>query len=172
MLIDIRAIIVNGERLYMKKIIFIFFLILTVKSFGQVYDSPIDSTLHYHLRLYAQSARSSATVLNQDKVTLDSVIYSLIVYTDTKQTIIRNDTLIISDTASGSHSFTTTATSDSVAIAGMDSLDVIILTRCGTTYNVNDVLSVDEHTGYFKVYRNSSGTSGLKYNYLWIRKYQ
>ena len=155
----------------MKKLIFIFFLILTVKSFGQVYDSPIDSTLHYHLRLYAQSARSSATVLNQDKVTLDSVIYSLIVYTYQDQLIIKNDTLVISDSASGQHAFTTTATSDSVAVYGMTASDVIVLTPQGTSYNVNDLLYVNEHTGYFKVYRNSGGTSGLSYNWIWIKRY-
>ena len=110
-------------------------------------------------------------MLNQDKVTLDSVIYSLIVYTYQDQLIIKNDTLVISDSASGQHAFTTTATSDSVAVYGMTASDVIVLTSQGTSYNVNDLLYVNEHTGYFKVYRNSGGTSGLAYNWIWIKRY-
>lgn len=118
------------------------------------------------LSIYAQGINTLIT-----KAQLDSALATFYTYTDTKQLIVKHDTLIISDTASGLASFDTTATSDSIAITGIDSLDVVVVTPHGQTYNINDVLFVDEHTGYFKVYRNSSGTSGLKYSYIWIRKY-
>ena len=119
------------------------------------------------LSIYAQGINTLIT-----KAQLDSALATFYTYTDTKQLIVKHDTLIISDTASGLASFDTTATSDSIAITGIDSLDVVVVTPHGQTYNINDVLFVDEHTGYFKVYRNSSGTSGLKYSYIWIHKYQ
>ena len=81
----------------MKKIFLLLTIcILSVNIQAQVYDEPIDSTTHYNLRLYAQSARVPATILNDDKETIDSVMYSLIVWTDTLQFVVVLDTKVTS----------------------------------------------------------------------------
>ena len=135
------------------------------------WDLPAGYTNHYGLYIFKLLSNPGGRInLNTEHV--DSLLYSLIVFTDTKQMIIKNDTLVMSDTLSGTHSFTSTNAYDSVAIPGMDSLDVIMVTPINNAYNVNDILSVWERTGYFLVYRNSTGgTSGLKYNYIWIKRY-
>ena len=129
-------------------------------------------TPHYGLYIFnLLSSPGGRTNLNT--LHIDSLLYSLIVYTDTNQMVIRNDTLVMASYMSGAHSFVGTVDSDSVAVKNMDSLDVIVVTPLGKAYNVNDILFVQEHTGYFKVYRNSTGgTSGLSYNWIWKRNYQ
>jgi len=168
----------------MKKIFILLFLVVLscqIKVYSQGstrtpedttnWDLPAGYTSHYGLYVFKLLTNPGGRI-NLNTEHIDSLLYSLIVYTDTAQMIIRNDTLVLSNNMSGTHAFTTTAGSDSVAISGMDSLDVIIVTPLSAAYNVNDILSVDEHTGYFKVYRNSSGgTSGLTYNYVWIKKH-
>ena len=161
----------------MKKIILLFTLLFVSYTAAQVYDLPYGSTSHYKLRLYNQSARSSATVLNNDKKTIDSVLYSLIVYTDTLQFTMVSDISIhptqlvfkISDYATGMRSFTTTSQIDSVTFSQAmdDSLDVFLLTPYGSTISANDVLSYTISGTKLYVHRPSSGTSGLKY--VWRR---
>jgi hypothetical protein len=166
----------------MKKLLFVFVL-LSASLYAQSkvgttftpYDTtgwnpPQDSTLHYKLPIYRLLSNPGGWI-NISQVKIDSLLNALIVYTDTKQLVIQNDTLVISDSASGQHAFTTTATSDSIAVVGLDSLDIVVVSPCGTVYNVNDLLYVHEHTGYFKVWRNAGGTSGLIYNWIWIRKH-
>ncbi len=160
----------------MKKIILFIFLFVGYTA-AQVYDLPYDSTAHYKLRLYNQSARSSATVLNNDKKTIDSVMYSLIVYTDTLQFTMVSDTSIsatqlvfkISDYATGMRSFVTTSQIDSVTFSQTldDSLDVFLLTPYGATVSPNDVLGYTVSGTKLYVHRPASGTSGLKY--VWRR---
>lgn len=169
----------------MKKIFLLLIIcILSVHIQAQVYDEPIDSTEHYNLRLYAQSARIPASILNDDKITIDSVMYSLIVWVDTLQNVIVTDTSItpthmvlkISNYASGSAAFTTTATTCTVTIAGADTLteadDIFLLTPYGSTISANDVLSYTVlGDNQIIVARPSSGTSGLKFKWRWIRRY-
>lgn len=168
----------------MKKIFLLLTIcILSVQIQAQVYDEPIDSTEHYNLRLYAQSARIPAEILNDDKITLDSVIYSLIVWVDTLQHVVVTDTNItsthmvlkISNYASGSDAFTTTATTCTVTVAGADTLtednDIFLLQPYGTT-NANDVLGYTVlGDNQIIVNRPASGTSGLKFKWRWIRRY-
>ena len=156
--------------------------ILSVNIKAQVYDEPIDSTTHYNLRLYEQSARVPAEILNDDKETIDSVMYSLIVWTDSLQYIMVVDTNVtkthltfkISNYATGSAAFTTTATTCSVVVAGADTLDedndIFLLTPYGTT-NANDVLGYTVSVDTLIVNRPASGSSGLKFKWRWIKRY-
>lgn len=157
--------------------------VITIQIHAQVYDEPIDSTTHYRLRLYAQSARVPADILNDDKKTIDSVLYSLIVFTDTLQHVIVYDTNItdthltfkISNYATGSAAFTTTATTCTLTIVGADSLsengDVFLLQPYGIT-NANDVLGYSVlNNNQIVVNRPASGTSDLKFKWRWIRRY-
>lgn len=168
----------------MKKIFLLLTIcILSVQIQAQVYDEPIDSTEHYNLRLYAQSARVPAEILNDDKVTIDSVMYSLIVWVDTLQNVVVVDTSIttthlvlkISNYASGSDAFVTTATVDTFTVLGADTLteadDIFLLQPYGTT-NANDVLGYTVlGDNQIIVNRPASGSSGLKYKWRWIRRY-
>jgi len=168
----------------MKKIFLLLIIcILSVNIQAQVYDEPIDSTTHYNLRLYAQSARIPADILNDDKETIDSVMYSLIVWTDTLQHVVVTDTGItsthlvfkISNYASGSDAFTTTATTCTVTVAGADTLteadDIFLLTPYGVP-NANDVLGYTVlGDNQIIVNRPASGSSGLKFKWRWIRRY-
>lgn len=167
----------------MKKI-FLFFLVFATVGTAQVFDEPIDSTEHYSLRLYAQSARVPASILNEDKEKLDSLIYNLIVWIDTTQFIMVVDTSItstphlvfkISNYATGVDSFVTTATVDTFAVTAVDTLnlneDIFFIQAYGTT-NANDVLGytlLDPNKVI--VNRPGSGTSGLLYNWRMIRRY-
>jgi hypothetical protein len=157
----------------MKKLLLITILLISAKCYSQVFDEPYDSTTHYKLRLYEQGARSSAIVLNNDKRTIDSVLYSLIVYTDPNQFVILNDSLLTFATSfSGIGSFSGTAATAAVTIDSMKTGDIVVVTPISGTYNVNDLLSVTVTDGSFTVTRNSSGgTSGLQFNWIWIRKY-
>jgi len=164
----------------MKKILFIIVLFtglmfpqgLTRSLFDTTgWSLPGGYSQYYNLYYYTLLSNPGGRInLNTKK--LDSLLHALIVFTDTKQLYIRNDTLVISDTASGIHAFTSTDSVDSVAIAGFDSLDVLVASPMKAAYNVNDILFIEKRTGYFKVWRNSGGSSGLKYNWIWIRKYQ
>lgn len=159
-------------------------LFFAIDSNAQVYDEPIDSTTHYNLRLYAQSARIPAAILNDDKITLDSVLYSLIVWTDTLQYVTVVDTAITkthltfktSKYATGSGQFTTTATTCTLTIAGANTLtetgDVFLLQPYGSSITSNDVLSyVVYDNNKIIVYRPASGTADLKFKWRWIRRY-
>lgn len=164
----------------MKKYLFLLLLLFSVKGFSQGttitpfdtsgWSPPAGYSPNYGLYYYTLLSNPGGRInLNTQKT--DSLLNALVVFTDTKQLLIKNDTLVISDTASGFHSFTSTDSVDSVAISGFDSTDVVVLTPIEAGYNVNDILFLDPHNGYFKVWRNSSGTSGLKYNYVWIKRY-
>ena len=167
-------------RTVMKKIFFLVIVCSTLIFSQGLTRTPYDSvgwslpagyTPYYGLYIFNLLSNPGGRInLNTQKI--DSLLHALIVYTDTKNLIIRNDTLIISDTASGIHAFTSTNNVDSVAIVGFDSLDVLIASPMEAAYNVNDILFIEKRTGYFKVWRNSGGSSGLKYNWIWIRKYQ
>jgi len=169
----------------MKKL-FLLLIFFAATTAAQVFDEPIDSTTHYNFRLYAQSARVPYTILNEDKEKIDSLIYALIVWTDTTQHILVTDAEIaptghyvlkISNYATGIDSFTTTLTADTFTVSGVDTLNAYedlfwIQARGGTSITANDqfiytILSPNKVI----VTRPASGTSGLKYVWRMIRRY-
>lgn len=102
---------------------------------------------------------------------LDSALATLHTYTDTKQFYVKNDTLIFSDTLFGQAQFNSTDSSDTVTISGLDSSDVVTASPRESNYNVNDILFVYLKPNKIIVVRNKSGgTSGLKWNWIWLRK--
>lgn len=167
----------------MKKTI-ILLILINFAAISQVFDEPIDSTTHYNLRLYAQSARIPAAILNEDKQIIDSVLYSLIVYTDTLQFIMVLDTAVsaegltfkISNYSNGISSFSGTNIEDTFTVSGSDTLkvdkDLFFLQPLGNTINANDIL-----TYYFLaprsvvVKRLTGGTTDLNYSWRWIKRY-
>jgi len=167
----------------MKKL-FLLLIFFAATAAAQVFDEPIDSTEHYAFRLYAQSARVPYTILNEDKEKIDSLIYALIVWTDTLQLALVTDAEItstphyvlkISNYATGIDTFTTTLTADTVTLA-VDTLevglDVFFVTAYGTSITANDVFAVSILApNKIIVTRPSSGTSGLIYHWRWIRRY-
>jgi hypothetical protein len=155
----------------MKKMLFII-LIAAGSLSAQVFDNPIGLTKHYGFRKYAQSAHVPNTVLNNDKVAIDSVMYSLIVYVDTTQFVIKDTTLMISNRANGTHSFASTSSVDSVFIdSTFQTTDNVFLQPLGSSYNVNDILFLYKKKYKIIVHRNTSGTSGLSYEWYWIKRY-
>lgn len=131
----------------MKKILFIFIVLSSLS--------------------YSQGTNTLVT-----KAELDSALATFYTYTITKQMIVRNDTLIFSDTLSNTLKFDTTAFSDSVAIATFDTNDVVIVTPLDSVYNAHDILFIKKYQGYFKVFRDTTGTtSGLSWSYIWIKRY-
>lgn len=161
-------------------------MLISISLYAQVYDEPIDSTIHYGLRLYEQGAKVPASILNEDKMTIDSVLYSLIVYTDTLQFIMVIDTAIsndlltfkISNYSNGISSFSGTLTTDTFTIQGnvSDTLqiskDLIFLQPIGNSITANDILSYSFlPPRSVLVTRLASGTSNLQYSWRWIRRY-
>jgi len=70
----------------------------------------------------------------------------------------------------GSNVFTTTATGDTVSVAGLLATDRVQAVPYGASISVNDVLSVVTTGGSFTVHRpNTSGTSALTYFYTIYR---
>lgn len=168
----------------MKKLFLFFFLVFAANAAAQVFDEPIDSTTHYAFRLYAQSARVPYTILNEDKEKIDSLIYALIVWTDTLQYQLVTDAEITStghyvlktsNYASGIDTFTTTLTADTITLS-VDTLDVgtdvFWITAYGTSITANDVFATSILSpNKLIVTRPASGTSGLIYHWRWIRRY-
>jgi hypothetical protein len=166
----------------MKKLI-LFFLVFAATAAAQVFDEPIDSTEHYILRQYEQDARVPAEILNEDKDIIDSVMYSLIVWTDSLQFTMVVDTnvtstphlvLKISNYATGTDTFVTTAQVDTFTV-NVDTLnaqvDLFWIQSYGTT-NANDVLGYTILSpNKVIVNRPAAGSSGLIYNWRWIKRY-
>lgn len=152
---------------------------------AQVFDEPIDSTTRYAFRLYAQSARVPYTILNEDKEKIDSLIYALIVWTDTTQLILVTDAditstghyvLKISNHSTGIDTFTTTLTADTFTVSGVDTLvagqDLFWINASGAAISANDVfVTAILSPNKVIVTRPASGTSGIIYNWRWIRRY-
>lgn len=169
----------------MKQLLF-FILVFAAIGSAQVFDEPIDSTDHYAFRLYAQSARVPFTILNEDKEKIDSLIFALIVYTDTSQYFLVTDTDIAptghfvfktSNYATGTDAFVTTAVVDTFTVTGTDTLvsatDYFWIQAFGSAITSNDVLAyqIITSTNTVIVTRPASGTSGLNYVWRWIRRY-
>ncbi|MGD8777745.1 MAG: hypothetical protein PVH88_02155 [Ignavibacteria bacterium] len=167
------------------KLFYFFILIILIPQFLTAqFAKPKSLTKHYELRKYEQDVRVNAVELNDDKDKLDSLIHALTAQTDPKQlqfieckdtSIVVDTTLLLlslSDNMSGQGQFTGTSEIDSVGIAALDSLDIVLATPYTESVNVNDYLSVYIKGNYLYVRRPAGGTTDLKYNWIWIRKYQ
>jgi len=155
----------------MKKLLILFSILFIFSNIFAQFDPPSSYTKWQRLRLWAQKARPSADSLNKNWTDLDSLLNALIVLTDTTQLEIVNGVLIFSQYSSGHNSFTTTAQTDTVSILGLDSGDVFIVNVRETVPGANDLLSVKLINNKAIIQRPASGTSGLKYNWIWRRKY-
>jgi len=152
----------------------LFFLLLFIPFFiqAQSFSTPIGHSKWYDFSLYAQHAYVPNTVLNRDKQVIDSTMHSLIVNVIPTQFVIIDSTFHISNLSNGEHSFNSTATKDSVYVdSTFSATDMVFLQPKGTSYNINDLLFIEKHSHYFLVHRNSSGTSGLTYQWYWIKRY-
>lgn len=165
----------------MKKfIISIIFLIITstsIYSQGDVstpystsgWDSPIEYTTHYHLPVY-QLLSNPGGWINITQKRVDSLLNALVVYTKAPQLAIVNDTLVFSDSLSGINSFSGTAVVDTISIPGLKVTDVVVVSVRDAIPTSNDNLGVFVEANQALIKRNAGGTSGLKYNWIWIKK--
>lgn len=162
----------------MKNLIFLIFLIFlvsnVVKGQGDVsspystsgWDSPIDYTVHYHLPVYQLLSNPGGWInINQRKI--DSLLNALVVYTDTNQLTIVNDTLVFSSHSKGIGTFSGTAVVDTIPIPGLTVNDVVVVSVRDAIPTANDNLGVFVEAGRAIIKRNASGTSDLKYNWIW-----
>ena len=135
------------------------------------WDNPIEYSTYYHLPIYRLLSNPGGWInINTRKI--DSLFHATIVFTDSTQLQIRNDTLIHSTFMSGQNSFVGTAQTDTVFISEIDSFDVFTVTPRENIPNANDVISVKVLNGKAVLQRLANGTADLKYNWIWIRKYQ
>jgi hypothetical protein len=160
----------------MKKLLFVLFIFLfTISLTAQDefetdgWEVPADTSQYYGIYIFRIGSNPGG-YLNWNWFKLDSLLNAGVVLTDTSQLYIRNDTLIISDYASGMAAFTTTDSLDTLVISGIDSLDVFLINAreanpLGAIWGeiVADTVFVN---------RADSTVSGLKYNWMWVRKYQ
>jgi hypothetical protein len=168
----------------MKKTLIIIILFCSISVFAQRkvgsvatpysttgWDLPADSTTYYNL-FVSTLMTNPGGYLNLNWVKIDSLLNELIVLTDLKQLWIVNDSLRFSDSLSWHGQFSTTSQYDTTVVPGADSLDVVVVSVRENIPSANDLLSVKVITDTVIVQRPASGTSGLKYNCIWIRKYQ
>ena len=135
------------------------------------WDAPTAFTTWYSLRIFELLSNPGGGY-NRNMRDIDSLLYELVVYTDSKNLWIENDTLKFSDSTSGQSAFTLQEQYDTVAIAGIDSNDVVVVSPREAVPGANDILGVTVQSGQIICNRPASGTSGLKWNWIWIRKYQ
>lgn len=133
------------------------------------WDTLYGRTQYFNLPIY-QLLSNPGGWININQRMVDSLLYKLIVYTDTTQMIIQDDTLVFSNDLSGIDEFTGTATTDTLLISGIDAGDVFIVTIRDAVATANDILSVFIEPNKVIIKRPSGGTSGLKYNWLWIKR--
>ena len=164
----------------MKKILFIL-LIAVSFTYGQNrstatpysisgWDDPADSTQFYKLAIF-QLLSNPGGWINRNTRAIDSLLNALIVFIDTSQMALEDDTLKFSNYMSGQGQFNDDAQYDTVNVIGIDSLDVVVVSARETVLTANDLLSVKLIDDKIIIQRPASGTSGLKYNWIWIRKY-
>lgn len=153
----------------MKKILFIILLLTASVMYGQI-TPPRDSTAYYKFKLWNQGDNPGDSALNQNWKDIDYNLYNLVVITDSTQLVISDDTLKFSPYASGFETFETTATVDTITNSAFSSSDIFVVSPAHPTVTGNDVLSIVAEMGRAIVRRPSSGTSGLKYNWIRIKK--
>lgn len=152
-----------------KYLFFIFLILFGVSLFGQ--DAPSGYTTYYNFRKWAENANPSSDSLNANWDDIDQVLYDLIVFTDSTELKIQNDTLRLAlKVIKGNDAFSGTKQHDTVTVSGIDSLDVAVVNVREGIPAANDNLGVYLKADTLIVSRNASGTSGLKYNYIIIKE--
>jgi len=164
----------------MKKLIIIFFLAATtfLQAQGSTttpydtlgWDAPTAYTTWYSLRIFELLSNPGGGY-NRNMRDIDSLLYELVVYTDSLQLYIQNDTLKHASYMSGQSAFTGTEQYDTVTITGIDSSDVVVVSVREAVPAAEDILGVTVQSGQIICNRQAAGTSGLKWNWIWIRKY-
>ena len=167
------------KRLYFILLIITSLLLLTscAKAQGSTesnystsgWDKYVDSTQYYGLYIF-RLLSSPGGWRNWQTEKIDSLLHALVVYTDSTQMYIQNDTLVFSNQMSGKSSFNSTDTSKTITLSGFDSLDVVIVTPEGYAGSSAEALYVYGKSGSFDVRRKSGGRTGLKFNYIYIKK--
>ena len=136
------------------------------------WDSPVEYTTHYQLPIY-QLLSNPGGWINKSQAKVDSLLNALVVYTDSLQMSIRNDTLIFSNYMSGHGVIEANKNWDTVSVSGLDSNDVIVVTEreegIATHTKAMGVVVKDNE---FYVSIPSTESYDIKYNWIWIRKYQ
>lgn len=135
------------------------------------WSPPASYTTWYGLRIFTLLSNPGGGY-NRNMRDIDSLMYDLVVYTDTSQMYIGNDTLRFASGMSGIGVFNSTDQYDTVSVPGIDVNDVVVVTIRDQIPGANDALGVSVSAGKFIVVRAAAGTSGLKYNWIWIRKYE
>ena len=135
------------------------------------WDPPTAFTTWYSLRIFELLSNPGGGY-NRNMRDIDSLLYELVVYTDSKNLWIENDTLKFSDSTSGMSAFTLQEQYDTVLVPGLDSLDVVVVSPRESVPGANDILGAKCLPDTLICQRPASGTSGLKWNWIWIRKYQ
>jgi len=134
------------------------------------WDAPADSTAWYKLFIYRLLSNPGGYI-NLNTAKIDSLLNALVVLLDTTQHNIVNDTLRNSPYSMGQDAFAGTAQTDTVLVNGLDSMDTFLVTIREATPTANDLLGVKLINNKAIIQRPSSGTSGLKYNWYWRRRY-
>jgi hypothetical protein len=169
----------------MKKLILFLLILLSVnlvfaqRKVGSVatpysitgWDAPYGVTPTHGFYIFTLMTNPGGYI-NLNTLHYSQLFDSLIVFTDLKQLWIVNDTLHFSDTLSYQGAFDTTSQYDTVIVPGADSLDVAVISIREDIPTANDILSIKIIDNAIIAQRPASGTSGLKYNWIWIRKYQ
>ena len=135
-----------------------------------IFDDPSGYTTYYSLRMWDQGDNPSADSLNQNWIDTDSLFNDLVVYTDPLQMSIGDDTLKFVSAFGGLAAFTATDSLDTLVITGIDSLDVFLISARESGPLGQLWAEVNDDTVF--VSRSDSTVSGLKYNYIWVRRYQ
>jgi len=158
-----------------------FAVIFTIETYGQTigdtdspystngWDLPIDSTQYYKLPIYRLLSNPGGWI-NWSQRGVDSLLNALIVYTDSLQLYIKDDTLRFADEFAGSDTFTVALSRDTVLLSGADSLDVFLITAREDSSVA--IFTVQAKTDTIIVIRSNISISGQKYNWVWIRRYQ
>jgi hypothetical protein len=134
------------------------------------WDVPNSYTPYYTLPYYTLLSNPGGWI-NISQRMIDSLFNKLIVKIDSLQFKIQNDSLRYSTYSSGQNAFDTTAETDTISITGLDSSDIFIVTIREAVPGANDLLGVKLISSKAIIQRPASGTSGLKYNWIWRRVY-
>ena len=167
------------KKLYLGFIFAMCILFNTMQAQGDVstpysiegWDNPIEFTTHYQLPVYRLLSNPGGWI-NRSQTKVDSLFNALIVLTDSTQLQIRNDVLIHSTYMSGQAQFEPNAVWDTVQVAGLDSMDIVIVTTREGANNEAKAFIVTAVTDSFYVGVPSGSVAGVKYNWMYIRKYQ
>ncbi len=133
------------------------------------WDPPNSYSTHYSLRIFTLLSNPGGGY-NRNMRQIDSLMYALVVFTDTNQLAIVNDTLVFSDRMSGIASFTGTDQVDTLAILGFRPTDILTVSVRDTIPTSNDLLGVYPATDTAYIKRAAAGISGLTYSWIWVKK--